>query len=198
MPDFKDVDGYPGYMVSSDGYVWSFWRLRGPLGPVLGDKSIMRKLKPCAARKNGPKIRYATVNLFKDGVAKTFPVHRIVAEAFCGPCPASHECAHENGDHSDNRAENLRWATRAENCQDKIGHGTSLAGEKHNLARLSRRQVIEIYNRYHNGESSIEIAKDFPVEPRQIRSIGQKRKWQSVLAEMPDYPPKRNLRRRSA
>ncbi len=42
-------------------------------------------------------------------------VHRLVLEAFIGPCPKSHEANHLNGIKSDNRIENLEWVTRSEN-----------------------------------------------------------------------------------
>ena len=51
-------------------------------------------------------------------------VHRLVLEAFVGPCPAEHECAHLNGARDDNRLLNLSWVTRAENAHHKRVHGT--------------------------------------------------------------------------
>ena len=51
-------------------------------------------------------------------------VHRLVLETFVGPCPDGMECLHINGDPGDNRVENLRWGTHAENMQDSLAHGT--------------------------------------------------------------------------
>lgn len=56
---------------------------------------------------------------------KTLLVHRLVLEAFVGPCPEGYEAAHNNGNSTDNRLENLRWATKKENGRDKIRHGTA-------------------------------------------------------------------------
>lgn len=50
-------------------------------------------------------------------------VHRLVAEAFHGPCPDGHVARHLNGDHLDNRASNLRWGTASENMHDIVRHG---------------------------------------------------------------------------
>lgn len=41
-------------------------------------------------------------------------VHRLVAEAFHGPCPLGYEVDHVNGDKLDNRAVNLEYVTRCE------------------------------------------------------------------------------------
>lgn len=51
-------------------------------------------------------------------------IHRLVMEAFVGPCPDGMECCHNNGDASDNRLTNLRWDTSASNTADVTAHGT--------------------------------------------------------------------------
>ena len=56
-------------------------------------------------------------------------VHRLVLEAFVGPCPEGMEVRHLNGHPADNRVENLVWGTRSENTQDQVLHGV------HNQAR---------------------------------------------------------------
>lgn len=57
-------------------------------------------------------------------------VHRLVLEAFVGPCPAGMECRHLNGNPSDNRLENLAWGTKRENGYDRVLHGMNLNAEK--------------------------------------------------------------------
>lgn len=104
---WKDVKGYEGlYQVSNLGRV----------------KSIKRDLVMVPhKRQHG----YLGVQLHGKGGHpkrnfKTFSVHRLVAEAFV-PNPGNKpEVNHINEDKTDNRAENLEWATRVENCN----HGT--------------------------------------------------------------------------
>lgn len=42
-------------------------------------------------------------------------VHRLILEAFVGPCPSGLECNHKNGVKTDNYLENLEWVTKSEN-----------------------------------------------------------------------------------
>lgn len=76
-------------------------------------------------------------------------LHRMVLEAFVGPCPEGMECCHNNGNPVDNRLSNLRWDTHAANHEDMREHGTESApplhlGEKHPNSKLNFAAVREI------------------------------------------------------
>lgn len=58
-----------------------------------------------------------------DGHRRGHLVHRLVLEAFVGPCPDGMETRHLNGDPGDNRLSNIVWGTSAENSQDVLRHG---------------------------------------------------------------------------
>jgi len=55
---------------------------------------------------------------------RPFLVHRLILMAFVGLPEEGQEACHNNGDGADNRLENLRWGTHAENCADQAKHGT--------------------------------------------------------------------------
>ena len=65
-----------------------------------------------------PGVKYQTVFLYKEGVAKAFTVHTLVLRTFVGESPAGTEACHWNGEHQDNRLANLRWDTRKANRAD--------------------------------------------------------------------------------
>lgn len=106
--EWRAVVGYEGcYEVSSLGRVRSV-REKGGI------------LKSHAGNKYGH--RY--VGLWK-GTKKDLLVHRLVLEAFVGPCPPGMECRHfPDRDPANNRLDNLRWGTHRENEGDKEVHGT--------------------------------------------------------------------------
>ena len=70
-----------------------------------------------------PRDGYVTVRLSKDGVMKTYGVHRLVAKAFI-PCDDHDlEVNHKDGVKTNNRVDNLEWATRSENMKHAYNNG---------------------------------------------------------------------------
>jgi len=72
------------------------------------------------------------VTLHRDGEKITRSVHSLVCEAFHGPRPKDRRFAcHINGDHLDNRPENLYWGTPKQNYEDAVNHGRTLSSKTH-------------------------------------------------------------------
>lgn len=104
---WKPVPGYEGrYEVSDHGRVRSLnYRHTGQI----------RVLRPKKTRDY-----YLRINLCKDGVVKTFRVHRLVWTAFVGEIPEGYELDHINATPSDNRLSNLRCVTCKQNHENPI------------------------------------------------------------------------------
>lgn len=70
------------------------------------------------------------VALSRDGALTTRLVHRLVLEAFVGPCPEEMEGCHADGDPANNALANLRWDTRSANQADAVRHGAHASVKK--------------------------------------------------------------------
>lgn len=71
------------------------------------------------------------VRVYHETIPTTRSVHSLVCEAFYGPAPKHKPWAlHRNGDHLDNRPENLYWGTPKENSQDAKRHGKNFEANK--------------------------------------------------------------------
>lgn len=70
------------------------------------------------------RLGYPVVSLKDADRGRTMKVHRLVLEAFVGPCPESFEACHNNGVRGDSRLSNLRWDSHTNNMLDKQKHGT--------------------------------------------------------------------------
>lgn len=135
---------------------------------------------------------YAQVSVRVKGKTVTRKIHRLVLEAFVGPCPKGLQCGHLNGDRADNRLPNLKWLSPKENTAHKKHHGTSQEGESHAMAKLSEKQVLEIREKYKKLTGCIsnakELAKEYGVRPDYIRAIACGRYWKHLPYRKTGYP----------
>lgn len=74
----------------------------------------------------------------------------------------------------------LKLGTPKENSQDMVMKGRNKTGEDHPDAKLSKDDVIAIYQ---SEESCIKLAKDYGVSKKTILNIRHKRTWRKVLNE---------------
>lgn len=171
---WRPVVGYEGlYEVSNQGRVKSLsrWRKGGSRNPTCAVRE--RILSPSPVNRYG----HLAVGLSRDGVLTKRTVHSLVAEAFLGPRPDGMEVAHNDGDCAHNSADNLRYATRLSNMQDRVRHGTI-------NSKLSADDVAEI-RRLRGLVKQAALAERFGVTVPQISRIQTGRQW-SLARNLPD------------
>jgi hypothetical protein len=168
---FATIERFPGYRIGSDGTVWSCWTNSGR------QTDRWRQLKFRLGR-----CDYPTVNI-KDAAAGkevAIHVHRLVLEAFVGPCPDGMECRHLDGSRTNNNVANLCWGTKKENCADTIRHGRTRRGDGVNHSRLHAEQVVEIRAAWAGGASFHGLARRYGVTRRAIQMICKRLSWNHV------------------
>lgn len=88
-----------------------------------------KNLSLCKADKYG----HLNVRVGFNGKKYTLSVHRAVLMAFVGMPPKGTEACHNNGLAWDNRIDNLRWDTHANNNNDRKLHGNYKSGKDHHM-----------------------------------------------------------------
>lgn len=166
---WKDVIGYSGlYQVSNMGRIKS----------LLFNKE--KFLKPWK-RKAG----HFLVNLYINKKSKTFYLHKLIMEAFIGPCPDGLEVRHLDGNGTNNILSNLKYGTRTENVRDAIKHGTfkgppKQLGSKNFRATVNEKQVIKVKKLLNNNFSVAQISKILNIKNYIISSIKKGDTWKHI------------------
>ncbi|MCR9590411.1 NUMOD4 motif-containing HNH endonuclease [Vibrio alginolyticus] len=127
--EHKPIEGYEGlYSITSCGLVYSH--------------NTNAFLKP--RKRHG----YLRLNLSKEGKKKTFPIHRLVAEAFI---PNPHGLAtvnHKDRNKENNHVDNLEWLSFADNSLHAHGKLNLIVNPKgvlecfHNISEFCRERGL--------------------------------------------------------
>lgn len=147
--EWRSAVGYVGYEVSNKGRVRS-WR---PCNRRALPPSEARVLRPTIS----PSTGYASVEISLNGVGVRRAVHRLVLEAFVGPCPPGMETRHVNDNNrTNNDLTNLAWGTKRENMEDQRLHGTLAIGLRNgNYTKPQRRATGARNGRATKPESTV-------------------------------------------
>lgn len=165
----EPIPGHPGYFAGSGGTIYSAWKRRGPLAEIGDDlKPLKTTIAPDGRAQVSPQ-------------RKTHRVARLVLQAFVGPCPPGMEACHfPDRDPTNNRIENLRWDTAAENYADRVVHGTSNGGERNTFAVLGEDEVRSIRRRFAAGADARELAAEYGVSRSNVYMITGRKTWKDV------------------
>jgi hypothetical protein len=159
--EYRGIQGFPGYRVGNDGSVWS------SIGK--GHTRPGNEWKPL--KQLSDKDGYCQVTLWIKGKGFTKKVHRLVLEAFVGPCPAGHECRHLDDDRKHNDLKNICWGTRGENRDDAVNHGRCAFGPRNGMSKLSSSEIVTIRKMRKSGVPRWIVASGFEVHPEHISAI---------------------------
>lgn len=123
---------------------------------------------------------YPRYDLYRDGRRYGIEAHRLVADAFLGPCPEDHEVAHLDGNPTNCHVSNLAYKTHKENESDKFRHGTNPAGERNGAVKLTTSDVRMIREMADEGITQSSIAVGFGISFQQVSRIVNRQRWAHI------------------
>jgi hypothetical protein len=149
METFKDYPENSRFLVSSEGRIY-------------------RELT-----KHNSKGYWKVILDSKRGQRKERYVHRMVLEAFMGPCPSEEYCGHhKNKDSHDNSVKNLTWMLITDHSRKT-------------KTKLSNEIVLEIKRLYDEGYQGTYIASVTGVSIWIVRDIHKGKSWKWLKPEVP-------------
>lgn len=165
----EKIREFTGYSVGRDGSVWSYRKSAGP-------DNLRETPKRLEVGSNESGHLY--VSLYKNDSKKHKRyVHRLVLEAFVGPCPDGMECCHRDGNPQNNALSNLYWGTKSQNEADKARHGTSNHGERNGNAKITEEVAESIRLQYASGKTQPQLEAETGIDQGQISRIVNNKAW---------------------
>jgi hypothetical protein len=156
----------------------------------ISEFGVVRRVRPTARRQRHgigfmPRPHpdpdgYLRVYLYAEG-EKTFPVHRLVAEVFHGPCPVGKQVNHIDANKLNNHWSNLEYVTPQENRAHQQRLGLNATGERHARAKLTEQQVRDIraFAASH-PQSQSQLARIYGVSQSLMWAIVHRRIWRAA------------------
>ena len=169
--EIKPIHGFPGYLISNYGEVYSLWYGSG-IAARIGESP--HRLKTSIDKKDGREC----ITLSRNKKRLSRKICRLVLTVFVGICPEGFEACHfPDRNPSNNRLDNLRWDSKASNYADRIEHKTCNRGVRNGSAKLNPAQVRQILKRKNNGETYLSLATEYGVSLSAVQQICERRTW---------------------
>jgi hypothetical protein len=146
-----EINGYENYLIYPSGKVWS--------------KASKRYLSPRLNKHTG----YLQVELYKDRISKNHSIHRLLALHYIEN-PDNKRCVdHWDGNKTNNKLNNIRWASHSENSQNTVVRKNNKLGIKNicydkSLDRYKYEKIIKgekHQRRFKTLEEAVEYKKNY-------------------------------------
>lgn len=124
---YKTITGLSKYQIREDGEIVSNWS------------------EPKVLAGGTDKDGYRKFVLIDDlGARRYLRRASLVCTAYHGPRPRGKNVRHLDGSRTNDRPDNLAWGTQAENCADKLLHGTIQRGNNSGTAKITEAQALAV------------------------------------------------------
>ena len=163
---FRPIKSLPGYWVSNYGRVIT--------NKGIGRTGILLKRRLVKGTFN--RYRYLQRDHHK------YYFHRLVLEAFVGPCPPGMEANHKDGNKNNLNVNNLEWITPSQNCKHAYKLGLmDNKGENHPRSKFKdgeiwlMRKILKA-----KVVKQVCVAKMFKTSPTNISDIKLRHTWTHI------------------
>ena len=90
------------------------------------------------------------------------------------------QVAHWDGDRTNPRLGNLRYATPLDNAADKHRHRTTARGVGNGMHKVTDDEIREIIAHYSAGEIQVRIAERYGISQSQVSNIVRGAAWSHI------------------
>ncbi|GAC1512286.1 MAG: hypothetical protein NVS1B16_03650 [Pseudarthrobacter sp.] len=126
------------------------------------------------------KIGYFKVSPVLDGKNVQRYVHRLVAEAFLGPCPFGHEVNHLDGVKTNNVLTNLEYVTHQKNMRHARDFDLTPVGSRCNRSHITESDVEAMRALFGAGSTNKDLAERYGVARATVSQIVHRKNWRHV------------------
>ena len=172
---WKDIEGYESiYQVSNFGRIKSLY--------YTNNKTKKKYRRDKILKQQQTKQGYMTIRLSKDGIDKTYSVHRIVAKTFILNPNNKDEVNHVDGHKENNCVSNLEWVTRKENQLHAYRNGLQRQTPRMREHSIELGKLYGKINGAKTGKENIKKAiESRKLKINQYSRVGQYIKtWESI------------------
>ncbi len=144
------------------------------------------RLEPFELKQANHRQGYKKVSVKTPAGVKNRLVHRLVLEAWVGPCPEGCVTNHKNGNKKDNRLENLEYCTQSENMAHAYGYGLSpkpptKKGSECRLSKLTEQKVLALRAESDRKPGYLRrLAEKYKITPSTASKILLRRTWTHI------------------
>lgn len=123
---------------------------------------------------------YQFVRMYIDGIAKTYLVHRVVAQTHVPNPRCKSEVNHKDGNKSNNAVWNLEWVTAQENVDHSVVTGLVKRGIDRPNAKLTDADIYNIRNLREAGATYYELGRQFNIAYQTAHKICTKQTYTHI------------------